>query len=371
MSTELKASRLAWTKLRRLFLTTIIVGGVVGTTTYALSGSSVLLNADGLATRRSVAVASPWENAQVKAIFVNPGDWVDAGQKIAVVESAAMSRSLAELAAEKARISSRLAQLEARRSVVTALLPMAEANATQTESFLESLQKASANGNVASKSLQEMMTARVQAADRLLTLKAEQGSLEHEVKSNQDAFAQVSGAFQDLERNYGRGVLTAPASGYVGSKVAVVGEVLGAGRDGVASIYTGASFVLAYIPDGYLFDVEEGQKVAVKGRAQVVAGRIEKVLPVTEALPPEFQMPNKVRGRGQAVRVALPAGHQFAVDEKVHLTGCYLNDCELGPSQLARKAMPDLQRLGSRLGGWIKGLAALVLNQPDAVRARA
>ncbi|MBN9263807.1 MAG: HlyD family efflux transporter periplasmic adaptor subunit [Hyphomicrobium sp.] len=369
MSTELKASRLVWTKLRRILITTAIVGGVGGSAIYALSGSSVLLNADGLATRRNVAVASPWENARVRAVYVNPGDWVDAGQKIAVVESAAMSRSLADLAAEKARISSRLAQLEARKGVVKALLPMAEANATQTEAFLEVLQKASANGNVTSKPLQEMMTARVQAADRLLSLKAEQGSLEHEIKSNQDALGQVSGAFQDLERNYGGGILTAPASGYVGSRVAAVGEVLGGGKDGVASIYTGASYVLAYIPEGYLFDLEEGQKVNVKGRGQVVAGRIEKVLPVTEALPPEFQMPNKVRGRGQAVRVALPASNHFAVDEKVHLTSCYMNKCEMGPSQIVRKAVPDLQKLGARLGGWIKGLKALVVNQSKAPSA--
>jgi hypothetical protein len=66
----------------------------------------------------------------------------------------------------------------------------------------------------------------------------------------------------------------------------------------------GASFVLAYIPESYLFDVEEGGKVAVKARGQTVAGYIEKVLPVTEALPPEFQLPNKGVGNGP-----MPSSH--------------------------------------------------------------
>ena len=57
-----------------------------------------------------------------------------------------MLRSLAELAAEKARISSRIAQLNARKGVVTTLTPLAEQNVTQTEGFLNALQKAGANG---------------------------------------------------------------------------------------------------------------------------------------------------------------------------------------------------------------------------------
>ena len=99
-------------------------------------------------------------------------------------------------------------------------------------------------------------------------------------------------------------------------------EFFGQCADYVANIYTGPSYVLAYIPEKYLFEVEEGQKVSIKGRGQVIAGHIEKVLPVTEALPPEFQLPNRVRGRGQLARVALSDRENFAVDEKIHLTSC-------------------------------------------------
>src|SRR6266550_6473880 len=136
MSKELQASKVGWKKLRRVLLTTVLLGGLGAAVAYVLSGDSVLLSADGIVTRQRVAVAAPWQDARVRDVYVRPGDKVEAGQKIATVESATMLRSLAELAAEKARISSRIAQLNARKGVVTTLMPLAEQNVTQTEGFL-------------------------------------------------------------------------------------------------------------------------------------------------------------------------------------------------------------------------------------------
>jgi multidrug resistance efflux pump len=347
-SNELQASQVKWKRLRRFLYLTAFVTGLAVVSTYLLAGGSLILDADGFVTRCRVAVASPWPDARVRLIGVLPGDWVEAGQKVAVVESAAMSRSLADLAAEKARISSRLAQLEARRTVARALLLPASANAAQTGDFLDALQKAQAAGLVVNRSMQQMTAAKLEAMDKLLTLQGEVSSLETEVNSNQDALREVSKAYGDLQQTYGSGILTAPASGYIGSKVAIVGEVLVSGRADVANIYTGPSYVLAYIPESYLFEVEEGQKVSVRGRGQVVAGHIEKVLPVTEALPPEFQLPNRVRGRGQLVRVALSDRENFAVDEKIRLTRCYLNGCRLWyPNHQA--ALPGIVRFQRNL----------------------
>jgi multidrug resistance efflux pump len=304
----------------------------------------VLLDADGMVTRRTVDVASPWPDARVREIDVRPGDWVEAGQKIAVVESATMSRSLADLAAEQARVQSRLAQLEARRSVVTTLIPVARVSAKESEAFLSTLKSAKTRGMVVSKSLQQMSAANVEAMDKLLTLEAEETSLKTEIKANQDALEQLSGAWADLQQNYAGGVLTAPATGYVGSRVAMVGEVLNNGAASVANIYTGPSYVLAYIPENYLFDIEEGQLVSVKGRGAAVTGNIERVLPVTEALPPEFQLPNRVRGRGQVVRVSLAGDANFAIDEKINLTSCYLENCRLGVRRMIQTALPGIFR---------------------------
>src|SRR6266478_124298 len=253
MSKELQASKVGWKKLRRVVLTTMLLGGIGAAVAYVLSGDSVLLSADGIVTRQRVAVAAPWQDARIRDVYVRPGDKVEAGQKIATVESATMLRSLAEL------------------------------NVTQTEGFLNALQKAGTNGLTVSKNLQEMTSASVQAWERHLSLKAEQGSLGIEIEANKKALDQVSAAYDDLQRAYNNGVLYTAVSGYIGANVAMVGEVLSGGKDRIAHIYTGSTFVLAYIPESYLFDVEEGQKVAVKARGQTVAWYIGKVLPVTEA----------------------------------------------------------------------------------------
>jgi len=348
MSNQLQASQIKWKRLRKLVFTTLFIGGAGGFAIYALGGGSLMLDADGLVTSQTVAVASPWPDARIREISVRPGDWVEAGQKIAVVDSAAMSRSLADLAAEQARVIGRVAQLEARREVVNALIPMAKVAAEDTKAFLDRLQKANSKGLVVARSLQQMSTAQVQAMDKLLSLEAEKRSLETEIAANQSALQQVSIAYDDLKRTYGSGELVAPASGYVGSHVGMVGEVLSGGTTPVANIYAGTSYVLAYIPENYLFDVDEGQRVSVKGRSSTATGYIERVLPVTDALPPEFQLPNRVRGRGQLVRVELSEPRDFALDEKVRLTSCYAENCGLGISEIIEAAIPDFLRGGNR-----------------------
>jgi multidrug resistance efflux pump len=344
MSNQLQASEVKWRRLRKLLMTTTFVVSVSGLAVYALGGGSLMLDADGLVTSRTVSVASPWPDARVREINVRPGDWVEAGQKIAVVDSAAMSRSLADLAAEQARVTGRVAQLEARRQVVKALIPVAKVAADEANSFMSTLQKANSNGLVVARSLQQMSTAQVQAMDKLLTLEAEVSSLETEINANRSALQQVAGAFSDLQRTYGSGVLVAPASGYVGSRVGMVGEVLAAGTTPIANIYTGPSYALAYIPENYLFDVGEGQEVSIKGRGRTSTGIIERVLPVTDALPPEFQLPNRVRGRGQLVRVELTNPQSFALDEKIRVTSCYTEKCQMGVSEIIEAALPSFLR---------------------------
>jgi multidrug resistance efflux pump len=342
MSTELQASKIGWQRLRKLALTATIVAGVVTAGAYLFWGGVVFLDADGLVTSRSVAVSAPWQGARIREVYVRPGDRVTAGQEIAVVESGTMSRALADLAAEKARMSSRLAQLEARKTVVATLLPLAEKNANKAEEYLTALEKAGANGLAIGKTVQEMANARMQASDHFLSLKAEQASLDIEIDANRKALDQVSSAYDDLQRTYGDGVLHAPASGVIGSYVAMVGEVLNPGSDKVASIYTGTNYVLAYIPESYLLDLEKDQQVVVKSRGQSVNGHIEKVLPVTEALPPEFQLPNRVRGRGQLVRIALTDSNNFAIDQKVEVSTCSLGKCGFHVTDMVKSLVPTL-----------------------------
>ena len=93
-----------------------------------MDSAGLLLRADGHVARERVAVASAFEG-RVAEVFVRPGDHVEQGQKIAVVKSVAISRTLAELEAERARLTSKIAQLEARRQVILGTLPLAKSSA--------------------------------------------------------------------------------------------------------------------------------------------------------------------------------------------------------------------------------------------------
>jgi multidrug resistance efflux pump len=337
---ELKVSGLVWKRLRRILFSTVILAGAAAGTVYAFSGGRLLLDADGMITSEHVSVTAPFE-ARIRQVLVRPGDTVVAGQAIAIVDSATISRSLAELASDKARIVARLAQLEGRRAAIKTLLPIAEASAQQSKSFLDRLSEAKGRGLAVEKSLNDTNASYTVALERAVSLRAEQVSIEHEAEGNQEAFREVSTAYANLQQIYNNGVLTAPADGYVGSAVSSVGEVL-TGNAKVAQINTGRSYALAYLPEGYLLDVEEGQKVGIQARGQVVQGQIDKVLPITEALPPEFQLPNKARERGQLVRIALNDGQQFALDQKVRITNCLTASCNMNVAVVMRTAIPTV-----------------------------
>jgi hypothetical protein len=116
-------------------------------------------------------------------------------------------------------------------------------------------------------------------------------------------------------------------AGIVGAKIPVVGQVAPVGYT-LFDVYGERSSVLAYLPEMYLFPLREGQSVEVSaaGRTRAI-GTIEAILPVADALPPEFQNMFRPRDRGRLVRIALPADTKFAVSEKIRVTGCAAGWC--------------------------------------------
>src|SRR5215469_10568377 len=327
---QLSASRVNWKRLRRLTLNSGLLACAVSGTVFYMNGgvSGVMLRADGLVLRERVAVAPAFEG-RVAQVFVRPGDHVEKGQRIAVVKSVAISRTLADLAAEKARIMSKIAELEARGQVITATLSLAKSSAVETARYLNDLNKARAAGLSINKSVQEMTSASLSATEHVASLQAEQRSLSAELDADRIALAQTTSAYDELSATYADGNLYAPASGDIGGSVAPVGQVLSAGN-GVADIFTGESFVLAYVPDAYLFDVSEGQTVGVRARNDVLNGRIDRILPLAEPLPSDLQVPNRMLERGRLVRIALIDPNQFPVDQRVQVTTCFQNDCHVG-----------------------------------------
>src|SRR5499433_1099548 len=164
---QLSASHVNWTRLRRLTLNCGLLACAVSGTVFYMNGgvSGVLLRADGLVSRERVAVAPAFEG-RVAQVFVRPGDHVEKGQRIAVVKSVAISRTLADL--------------EARHQVITDTLSLAKSSATETASYLNDLHKARAAGLAINKSVQEMTSASLSANEHVASLQAEQRSLSAE-----------------------------------------------------------------------------------------------------------------------------------------------------------------------------------------------
>ena len=332
----LSASRLSWKRLRRLGLYCGLLVSAVGGTVFYMDGgfSGILLRADGYVSRERVAVAPAFEG-RIAQVLVRPGDHVEKGQKIAVVKSVAISRTLADLAAEKARLMSKIAELQARRQVIVDTLPLAKSSAAQTATYLNDLSQARSMGLTLNKSVQEMTAASLAASERVASLQAEQASLSIELDADRLALAQAASAYDDLSATYADGALYAAVSGDIGASVALAGQALSTGGGGVADIYTGESFVLAYVPDSYLLNVSEGQAVGVSARNAVVNGRIDRILPLSEALPNDLQAPNRMLERGRLVRVALNEPNQLPVDQRVQVTTCFQTDCHVGVLQVA------------------------------------
>jgi multidrug resistance efflux pump len=187
-----------------------------------------------------------------------------------------------------------------------------------------------------SRSLQEISAAHLTASERVISLKAEDQTLESQLTTIKAALAETNAAYDHLQQVYDNGVIRTPVAGYVGSTVAFAGAVLSPGKDQIAQIFTGESFVLAFMPETYFFDLEPDERVSVKARGITVPGTVQKILPVTDALPPEFQLPNKVRSRGQVARIALQNPNQFALQEKVRVTGCVGDYCNPGVISVVR-----------------------------------
>jgi multidrug resistance efflux pump len=346
-SNELKSSAVVWMRVKAVVACSAIVFGAGSAVAYGLSGDKFVFSADGVFTQDKVVVASPYD-AWIRQVLVKPGDHVEAGHPIAVVESASLSRTLAELSAEKARLQARVAQIQGRQGVVEKLLPLAEQNSSIASSFLGEMNQAKSRGLAVAKTLQEMSMQYVASSERTLALAAEQISLATELKGAQEALGEIQASYASMQSIYQGGVLRAPVAGTVGAVVGSVGEVLAVGASKVAQIHTGEAYVLAYLPDSYLFDVEEGQRVGVRARGQTITASIRKVLPLRDSLPAEFQKPNRAHTRGQMVRIELDHKVNFAVDQKIAVTSCYVTGCGAG--------FPDAMRtLGNTVIAWVNG----------------
>ena len=126
----------------------------------------------------------------------------------------------------------------------------------------------------------------------------------------------------DLKNSYDKGVVHSPVSGQIGAFVPSPGDVYRPG-DPILSVSWGDSYVMAYLPSRYLFEIRKGMQVHVADGRNEAIGVIEDILAVTDGLPKEFQNTFKPVDRGQLARIRFLGPVQFPLHQKVEITLAY------------------------------------------------
>lgn len=322
---------------RRVYvLILLLIGGAV---LNYLFGDAVVLRADGMVVRDRYAVATTYP-AKVAAVFVKEGDLVKEGQILARLESADILKDIAQLSLQFADITGRDTQIKIRAAVTRDLRPLAERHAQQSQEFMKRYD--TMKGLIPTAKQDQALGSEYMTAARLAELNSEIKVIDRQLPLMEAAQERAQHALSQLDRFYDQGNLRAPAAGVIGPKIAVPGQVAGFGT-GLFDVYGEHSTVLAYLPEMYLFPLKAGQKVRIRAGRRETLGTVEAVLPVTDALPPEFQNLFRPRDRGQLVRIALPEETHFAVAQKIQVSGCAVGWCWAGGKTLTQ-ALADWMR---------------------------
>jgi multidrug resistance efflux pump len=321
---------------RRVYVIILVLIGL-GVFNY-LVGDALVLRADGLVVRNRFAVAATYP-ARVHEVFVKAGDVVQQGQVLAQLESADILKDIAQLSLQFADVTGRDTQIKIRAATTRDLLPLAERHAQQSQDFMKRYD--TMKGLIPTDKQDAALGSEYRTAARLAELKSEMRVIDTQLPLMQSAQERAQRALSQLDNFYDHGNLRAPVGGVIGPKVPVPGQVAGFGNE-LFDVFGQHATVLAYLPEMYLFPLETGQKVSIRSGRRQTVGTVEAVLPVTDALPPEFQNLFRPRDRGQLVRIALPQDERFAVSQKIRISGCAFGWC-----------WADAKGAGTSLAGWL------------------
>jgi multidrug resistance efflux pump len=319
---DIRNSGLAWGRYVYISLCLLFLAALFD----YVAGSSVFLRADGLVLQEHHTIA-PAYDAQISEIYVQPGQRIDAGTKIAKMESLSLTQALAELATKQAEISSRWAEASSKLAMTNTMLPLARRQSAELQTNLGAVQQMRDRQLGNARRIEEASTVAYTARERAAELEAQQNSLKMQVAITEEARRDAQDAYNQLKSVFNGGLVVSPAAGVVGPSVAAPGEVLNTTTQ-ILEVFTGKSYILAYLPDNYLFSVDPGQLVwAATGRRGSVA-TIDEVLPVADVLPVEFQNTMRPRDRSQLVRIKLPDEHSFTIRQKIRISPCYFDGCK-------------------------------------------
>ena len=207
--------------------------------------ASVISTTGTLAARRDMQVGVPGEGGQVVRVLVEPGQWVGAGQTLAVIDRRVQTQEASQLAA----------QIEVNR---------ADLRLAQNE--LDRAQRLVARGFVSQADIDRKRAARDAAAARVRVAQAQLGATQARI---------------------GRLDVRAPTAGLILSRMVEAGQVVGPGSGALFRVAAGGEMELrARLPQSDLARLSPGRVVTVTpvGSTRSYQGTIWQVSPTVDPL---------------------------------------------------------------------------------------
>lgn len=322
-----KQQRAASAKWGRIVYLTMI-GGFCASLLYYLFGNIFVLSADGIVLTSMRAVDASY-TGKIVEVYVQEGDRVEEGTPLLKLESFEMVKQIAELALRDGDLAVRESQLQGQLDVVDAIAPLAERNARETTKTVASFDKVSDRGLVSVLSRDNALQSSFAAAQKVAELTAQKASAQDELEQVAKSRQTSREAMEKLKTIFDDGNIRSSGPGVIGVKVPVPGQVVQPGNQ-LLQINGDKIYVLAYLPDEYMFPIRKGMTVNLRGGGETAKGRIDSVLAVADALPDEFQNLFRPRDRSRLFRVVLTSPNPFAVTQKVTVRGCAFGFCWAG-----------------------------------------
>lgn len=262
----------------------------------------VVLQTGGIVTTERFTVALPY-TSRVANLYVAPGDKVHAGMPLLSFEAPDVLDIKAKLSGQKNALLARDLQVAARLATIGRIKPVAAQRRERAEETSDHISRTKVREFIPLSTHTDVGRELYEAKREDATLDAEAESLNKEHAELGKALAEVETAMDEVRRTYGDGIIRSPVEGIVSTRVPSAGSVARAG-DPMLDLLHGNSFVLAWVPIGRLYRVYPGMAVSISDGSQTRNGRIERIEPVADALPPEFQNAFRPTDRQQIVRIA-------------------------------------------------------------------
>lgn len=296
----------------------VLLIGFVGAVLNYFFGDYFLMRADGLVLRDHSVVATTYI-ARVEKVGVTEGQKVEKGQPLLQLQSTELLERIADLSVKRADLAAKATEFKIRADSVRDLLPIAERREKESEKVLKLFDGMAKDGFVRSVPYAEALSANYDASKDRVTLTSQARVLNDELDALEKARSDANSTFDDLQALYADGMVSAPVSGSVGTNVPYVGNVYRPGEP-LLKIYWGEPYVLLYLPRRYLFGISVGMELKVTDGQNTETGVVSEILPLTDALPKEFQNTFQPSDRNQLAKVKLPKNSKFPLNQKVSVS---------------------------------------------------